>query len=147
MKFKKFFALSVFLLIAITVADFFAFKNFWYWRWRWFDQPMHFAGGLLAGLVAIQIFLFFYKKSWRQINGLELAVVSILAGLLIGVLWEFLEFTADKMHVARVELRTLDMLYQGWRGSFKDLLFDIIGSLTAAILFLSSFLWRNKKAR
>lgn len=145
MKFKGFFIFSLFLLILVTVLNLLAFKNFWYWRWRWFDQPMHFIGGLLAGLVAVQIFLFFFHRRWRDVGGGEIILASILGALLVGILWEFLEFTADKLYVARVELKTLDMVYQGWRGSLHDLLFDLIGSLTSAILFLISFIWKAKK--
>jgi hypothetical protein len=146
-KFKKFFSLSVCLLVAITVLDFLAFKNFWYWRWPWFDKPMHFMGGLLAGLVAIQLFLYFRRRHLRDVSGLDFALVSLLAAVVIGGLWEVLEFTADKFYVAHVELKTLDMLYNGWQGSLKDLLFDLIGSVVATILFLISFIWQNKKAR
>ncbi len=108
---------------------------------------MHFLGGLLAGLVAIQLFLYFKRKSLREVSGLDLALVSVMAAIIIGGLWEFIEFTADKFYIARVELKTLNMVYNGWRGSLKDLLFDLIGSLVAIILFLISFIWQNKKAR
>jgi hypothetical protein len=145
MKFRGFFIFSLFLLISVTVLNFLAFKNFWYWHWPWFDQPMHFMGGLLAGLVSVQIFLFFFHKDWRDVGGGEIILISLAGSLLVGILWEFLEFTADKLYVARVELKTLGMLYEGWRGSLHDLLFDLIGSLTAAILFLTSFIWQIKK--
>jgi hypothetical protein len=144
-KFKGFFIFSLFLLILVTVLDFLAFENFWYWRWRWFDQPMHFIGGLFAGLVAIQIFLYFFHRRWRDVGGGEIILASIAGALLVGVAWEWLEFTADKLYVARVELKTLNMLYTGWRGSLHDLLFDMIGALTSAILFLASFIWQTKK--
>ncbi|MFA6254011.1 MAG: hypothetical protein WC640_01970 [Candidatus Paceibacterota bacterium] len=145
MKFKGFFIFSLCLLVLITVLDFLAFKHFWYWRWRWFDQPMHFMGGLLAGLVAIQIFLFFFHRDWRKVRGEEIILAGVLGALLIGIIWELIEFTADKLYVARVELKTLDMLYHGWRGSLHDILFDLIGALTSAILFLISFIWQTKK--
>jgi len=146
-KFKKFFILSVCLLIVITVLNLLAFKNFWYWQWPWFDEPMHFMGGLLSGLVAIQLFLYFRRKSLREISGLDLAFVGLTSAIAIGGLWEFLEFTADKLYIARVELKTLNMVYTGWYGSLKDLLFDLIGSLVAIILFLISFIWQRKKAQ
>ena len=145
MKFKGFFIFSLFLLVLVTALNFLAFKNFWYWRWRWFDQPMHFIGGLFAGLVAIQIFLFFFHRRWQEVNGGEIILASIIGALVIGITWEFLEFTADKLYIARVELKTLNMLYTGWRGSLHDLIFDLIGALTSAILFLISFIWSRKK--
>lgn len=108
---------------------------------------MHFLGGLLAGLVAIQIYLYFKgKDGWRRAGG-EVALVSVVAAIVVGGLWEWLEFNADKWHVVRVELKTLGMIYQGWRGSLHDLLFDLIGAVTASILFFSTFLWQNKKAK
>lgn len=102
-------------------------------------------GGLFAGLVAIQIYLFFFHKQWKEVGGSEIILVSITGALLVGIIWELLEFTADKFYVARVELKTLGMLYQGWRGSLHDLLFDLIGAITSAILFLISFIWQIKK--
>lgn len=106
---------------------------------------MHFAGGLLAGLVAIQLFLFFFHKQWKDVGGGQIILASIGGALMVGTIWEWLEFTADKFSIARIELKTLDMLYTGWRGSLHDLLFDLIGALTSAILFLLSFIWRIKK--
>ena len=78
-------------------------------------------------------------------GGEEIILASLVGALVVGIIWEFIEFTADKLYVARVELKTLDMLYRGWRGSLHDLLFDLIGAITSAILFLSSFIWRTKK--
>ncbi len=83
----------------------------------------------------------------REISGLDLAFVGLTSAIAIGGLWEFLEFTADKLYIARVELKTLNMVYTGWYGSLKDLLFDLIGSLVAIILFLISFIWQRKKAQ
>lgn len=145
MKFKGFFIFSLLLLVLVTVLDVLAFRNFWYWRWRWFDQPMHFMGGLLASLVAIQIYLFFFHRRWRDVGGGEIVLTALVGALTMGVIWEFLEFTADKLYIARIELKTLDMLYHGWRGSLHDLIFDLIGALVSAILFLISFLWQSKK--
>jgi len=144
-KFKKFFILSICLLVVITVLDFFAFKNFWYWRWPWFDQPMHFLGGLLTGLVAIQIYLHLRGRDGWQRAGGEIALISIVVAILVGGLWEWLEFTADKLSIMRVEFKTLGMAYQGWRGSLHDLLFDLIGAVTATILFFITFIWSRTK--
>lgn len=145
MKFRSFFVLSCLLFFLVIVLNILAFQNYWYWLMPWFDKLMHFLGGLVSGLVAIQIYLFFRKKSWRELPGLDLALVSLLGALAIGLVWETLEFSADKLFIARVELKTLAMVYDGWRGSLKDILFDVIGSLTAAILFLTSFIWSRKK--
>lgn len=104
-------------------------------------------GGLLSSLVAIQLFLYFWKKDLREVSGLDLAFVGVTSAIIIGGLWELLEFTADKLYIARVELKTLDMVYTGWYSSLKDLLFDLIGSLVAIILFLISFIWQRKKVQ
>lgn len=147
MKFKKFFIFSVFLLTLISALNILAFRNFWYWRWRWFDEPMHFLGGLLAGLVAIQIFLYWKQRRNSSITGWDIGLISLIAALAVGSFWELLEFTADQAHIARVELKTLMMVGEGWRGSLKDLIFDLIGSMVAAILFLFSLLCPKKKAQ
>lgn len=108
---------------------------------------MHFLGGLVSGLVAIQIYLYLFRKNHQQVSGLDLALVAVVTALLIGGTWELLEFSADKLSIARVELKTMDMVYQGWRGSLKDLLFDMIGAISSAILFLTSFIWQRKKVQ
>lgn len=104
-------------------------------------------GGLVSGLVAIQVYLYFFKINKKKVSGLDLALVAMFTAVTVGGLWELLEFSADKLSIARVELKTMDMVYQGWRGSLKDLLFDMIGAITSAILFLTSFIWQRQKAQ
>lgn len=147
MKFKRFFILSSILFVLVVVLNFFAFQNYWYWLWPWFDKWMHFLGGLVSGLVAIQVYLYFFKINKKKVSGLDLALVAMFTAVTVGGLWELLEFSADKLSIARVELKTMDMVYQGWRGSLKDLLFDMIGAITSAILFLTSFIWQRQKAQ
>ena len=72
---------------------------------------MHFLGGLVSGLVAIQIYLYFFKKNRQQVSGLDLALVAVAIAITIGGAWELLEFSADKLSIARVELKTMDMVY------------------------------------
>ena len=147
MKFKKFFILNIFLLLVLVTLNFFAFQNFWYWRWPWFDQPMHFVGGLVLGLAAIQLFLYLFRRRAREISGWDIALVAVASALLVGGLWEWFEFTADRQLVARVELKTLNMVYDGWAGSLKDLIFDLAGGVTAASLFLMALLWQKHRAQ
>lgn len=146
MKFKSFFIFSLILLTTIISLNFFAFRYYWYWRWRWFDKPMHFLGGLLVGLVFFQLYFYFFKRDkFEGISIWEIFMLSLLPILLIGIGWELLEFTADQIYVFHVNLKTIGLIYQGWRESVADLTFNFMGSMTAGILLMSNLLWQTKK--
>ena len=37
------------------------------------------------------------------------------------------------------------MLYGGWRDALRDLFFDLLGSLSAASLFITNLIWIKRK--
>ncbi|MFA5737039.1 MAG: DUF2238 domain-containing protein [Candidatus Paceibacterota bacterium] len=142
MKFKSFFILSLILVVGIALLDFFAFKYFWYWRLPWFDKTMHFFGGFLIALVAIQFYLYLSSK---PLTGKRLIVLSVVPALFVGCLWELFEFTAERIYFSEIALKNFGMLYGGWQDSLRDLFFDLFGSLSAVSLFISNLIWTKRK--
>jgi hypothetical protein len=134
----------IFILSLHTVAT----VRFWYWTYPWFDIPMHFLGGILAALTFIWLwrkyFPNFSPKGAEQISSLGgsenlfalLLILSFVA--LVGVLWEFAEFLFDVFISAGGYARVVQ---QDAVDTLTDLLFDLLGGLTAAITFL---IGRNK---
>lgn len=134
--------MSLIIAVFIVLLDFFAFKFFWYWRLRWFDKPMHFLGGFLVALVAMQLYFFL---SARPLTGWRLIALSIVPALMVGGLWELFEFTTERFYFSEIVLKTAGMLYGGWQDTLRDLFFDLLGSLTAVSLFISNLIWIKRK--
>ena len=95
MKFKGFFILSLILFATIVLLDFFAFKYFLYWHFRWFDKPMHFLGGFLVALVALQLY---FALSTRPLTGWRLVALSVFSALLGRCLWAIFELNAERLY-------------------------------------------------
>lgn len=82
--------LTLFVTQIVLVAGlfsfhfFFALPNDWYWHYVWLDVPMHFLGGLWAGLAV----------TWGlRFLGFRASFMMVYAGvLLIGVAWEVYEY-------------------------------------------------------
>ena len=142
MKFKGFFIFSLIFFATIALLDCFAFKYFLYWHFRWFDKPMHFLGGFLVALVALQLY---FALSTRPLTGWRLVALSVFPALLVGCLWELFEFTAERFYFSAITLKTFGMLYGGWRDALRDLFFDLLGSLSAASLFITNLIWIKRK--
>ena len=125
----------LFLLIFIIVVHILAMANFWYWTISWLDIPMHFLGGFW---VAAFFFWLFGKKlsqEYKKILGGNFLILLILClGFvsLIGVLWEFYEFSYDHYIFSKNFL----LLAQGdTTDTMTDLLMDLVGGFAVIILY------------
>lgn len=98
----------------------------------WLDKPMHFLGGML---VAAFLFWFLFPVKVQINNFFWLAVVLVSLVLLVGVLWEFAEFTFLNRLVAYVFKTPFLPMTLG--DTLGDLLFDLLGGLGfAGVYFL-----------
>ncbi|MCX6714112.1 MAG: hypothetical protein NTV48_03355 [Candidatus Vogelbacteria bacterium] len=138
--------LEAVILPLLGVLNYLAFKNYWYWRYPWFDKPMHFLGGLALGFFGLITYIYFFNNpaGVRKIDW-KMWPISLSPTLLIGIIWEGLEFKASKIYVANVYLKTFGMFFRGGEESLKDLMFDFIGALSAILLFLIIILCQKKK--
>ena len=123
----------LFLLIVIAVVNAVAEVYHWYWTMRWFDIPMHFSGGMwLAGMA---LWWVYFRKGVTPRGFLALWGVSVVAAFGIGFLWEGYEAVISFATVGHMN-NLLDTL--------GDLLFDILGGTTVAILVHKRELFKSK---
>lgn len=118
-----------FLLIMIAIVNGLAETYHWYWVYRWFDMPMHFAGGMWLGGMAI--WYFYFRKEVVPRSFLALFATSILIAFGVGFLWEVFEAVVSISTVGHMN----DIL-----DTLGDLLFDILGGTTVAGLVY----WKTK---
>ena len=113
----------VIFLIAIAVVNALADVNHWYWTMKWFDTPMHIAGG--AWLAGFGVWWQYFRRGVVAPGFLQLLGVCLVYALSIGLLWEAYEAVVSFFTVGHMN-EIPDTL--------GDLLFDIIGGTTVAIL-------------
>lgn len=82
------------LLYIITTLHLSALYFFWYWSIWWFDILVHFLGGVWIGGMALLIF-FLGKSDTKLLKTSSAYILSVVAVLVIGVLWEVFEFSLD----------------------------------------------------
>jgi uncharacterized membrane protein YjdF len=127
---KFIFSFLIFILSIHTLAT---IKS-WYWTIWWFDIPMHFLGGIGAALTFIWLWRkYFPDFSPSGSENLFALLLTLSFVALIGVLWEFAEFLFDFFISAGGYAKVVQ---QGAVDTFTDLFFDLLGGLTAAIIFL-----------
>lgn len=122
----------IFLFAAIMIVHGFALGFQLYWKNGWLDNILHFSGGIWVALV----FLWLVKKFPRYASFSQSKILTIFAGLsmaaLIGVGWEFFEYSFDwaignRWDLPRAQLGLVDTM--------SDLFFDLFGALIALLGF------------
>lgn len=94
-----------------------------YWVLPWYDVLMHFLGGLWLGLM---VFALAHRSVPHLLQHRVVMVLAIISGaLLVGFLWELMEFFID------ILLGT-NTFQPNLPDTMADLGFDILGSLVAA---------------
>lgn len=120
---SRLFPLPLFaLIVSIAVVNFLAEIYSWYWRMRWFDAPMHFAGGIW--LAATVLWIQYERKGRPLPNFYKILVVSLVAAVGIGFLWEIFE--------ALLSLKLLGHI-NAMPDTLGDLFFDTLGGIAAAV--------------
>ena len=108
------------LMILLTILGHGAGVAGLYWAYSWFDTPMHFLGGLAAGVLALDIWHFAMRAPYgRHVRILRVLFVLGLVSL-IGVLWELHEYLLDLRHYPAV-------LQPSIADTMKDLMMDLLG--------------------
>ncbi len=124
-------AVLFFLIWGITLFHLAAEQYYWYWQYRWLDIPMHFLGGVWLGLAGIWVI---YHIEWfKNIRDRTTPLLAaLLAGLVIGILWEGYEFV-----VWQLAGNGLPIGY--WEDTAKDIVIDIIGAYCGYLLYRCCF--------
>lgn len=113
---------GIFLIAALTLAvsHFFFLEFYLYWRYEWIDMPMHFLGGVVAGLGFLALPDFFPK-----LNSRWLSVWSTLSFvILVAIGWEIFE----------VAIGVIFDEGQYILDTSLDLLFGTLGGLVAYVV-------------
>lgn len=118
------------LIFFLFIAQLLATKFYWYYSIWYFDMPMHFLGGFWSGLFVIWV-LSDGNLSHRL--SVKLIFNILFFVLLIGVLWEIFEFSANNYFVKNLFLaNSLD--------SISDIFFDLAGGIVAVLYFLKKIM-------
>jgi hypothetical protein len=128
---KKLFKTLAFLVILLFVLNHIASKFYLYYSLWWIDMPMHFLGGICAGLFMVWLLPsenLFSELSWKYVFKIFLGV------LLIGVLWEVFEIIFNNI-IAQISFDARDTIH--------DISFDLSGGLYA-ILYI---IWKKQQKK
>jgi uncharacterized membrane protein YjdF len=134
---------AVFFLIIILIINLFGLYYRWYLDYPWFDQVLHFSGGFLVAM----FFSSYLKEQLFVGSKLKNTLIIVGVAIFIGVIWEFLEYLASltligpiytTFHIKAYFIGDLD-------DTINDLLMDILGAITFALIFLHSF--RSSKSQ
>jgi len=131
---RNLFIKLTYLLYTIVALHALALYFSWYWSIWWYDIVVHFLGGFWVGGLALW-FCFFRKSSNTTLGNLKVYIISILAVIVIGVLWELFEFSLDTFVVFQTN-NVLDTI--------SDLAADVAGALTASILIMNKKYIKNE---
>ena len=124
---KKFILIN----LAILILSQSAYSNFeWFKNLPFVDKPMHFLGGVLA----VSLLLYFFEKrpdlfSLPENKSVSLIIIVSFAAL-IGLLWEFYEYSVEYYFFRLSGVTVLDMALGDTLG---DLFFDLLGGFAAGI--------------
>lgn len=128
------------LPLALAVGNFFSIYFGWYSdpRFDWIDIPLHFLGG-----VFVVLFFWWLGGKYQRFNlfhndFLKNLIVYLSLAALVGVLWEFFEFSFDYFFVNSARFNYLNLAQVSKADTMADLFFDLVGGFAAGI-FLSQF--------
>lgn len=98
----------------------------------WADIALHFSGGIFVGLFAIW-FIFNKANLPMQKEKLPFYIIFILVvsfAALIGVLWEFYEFTLDEITGYK---SSKIVMQENLKDTMGDLFFDLLGAVSSLV--------------
>ncbi len=124
--------LALAVLFAILSIHILSIFQRWYITWEWIDIPLHVAGGAWVALA----FFYFQRRYALLFSALPflfalIAVTGVV--MLVGVMWEWLEFGFDYIFVPiHAEWRA----QSGLTDTMGDLLADLVGGVLVGVYFL-----------
>lgn len=114
--FTKLFGTQFILVLVIGVIHSIFLWYSVYWRFVWLDVPVHFLGGIWAGLFAWWFIRDVYRLKLKGLHSLLMVLTTVLA---IGVGWEVFEVVIGTPQAANY-----------WFDTKLDLTMDTFGGLT-----------------
>ncbi|MCD8494516.1 MAG: hypothetical protein LRY41_02935 [Candidatus Pacebacteria bacterium] len=116
---------SLVLIWVILCAHVYALNHYLYWIYPWFDVLMHILGGTWVGVTYGALIM--HRHTQTSLSFMSIYMRTLLAVLIIGALWEGMEFFIDTFFNTRMfQLSPLDTL--------KDMISNGIGATIASII-------------
>jgi hypothetical protein len=122
------------LLILVLAVQAVGITENWFLSFTWLDNILHFAGGLWVGIF---FFYFFPKETLAKTirSGSSRYLIALLAlsfVALIGVGWEFFEFSLDRIFTI---LGAAALNQPSLQDTMSDLLLDLLGGGFSVLLY------------
>jgi|ETN02SMinimDraft_4_1059925.scaffolds.fasta_scaffold126046_1 hypothetical protein len=89
----KIFLALIFTGLIVAILHTVALFYYLYWIFEWFDILMHFLGGLFAAFVSLFAYKFLLSEKFH--NNKMLLINTLIAVLIIGIVWEIFELYFD----------------------------------------------------
>lgn len=110
--------------MVLGVLHFLGQTFYFYWDLRWYDNLAHFLGGLSMGFMCLWIWYASGLFGKSAPNKKQAFLVALIAGMVIGLGWEFFEFANGVANP--IGSYALD--------TFNDLISDFVGTVVAGII-------------
>lgn len=123
-------AMEFIYILFIFLAQFLGSVVNLYNKVWWYDLFMHFISGILTSFLALEVLCWF--NNYKEKNKIFNALFIISLSLMIAVLWEFCEFTADTLFGMNVQHN----METGVKDTMQDMLVAFLGSIIVSVLYL-----------
>lgn len=110
----------------LWIVNSLAMKYLWYVIIPWFDMPMHYLGGVWAGMLSLFFAITYIVPRYPALSRVHRALLVMASVLIIGLGWELFEFILGKVTYIN---------FGDFADTISDLLFDMLGAGSALILF------------
>ena len=128
-------SLQIVITLFIFAAQFLGELHDFYYRFPWWDNMLHCISGSVLGIIGF-MFVYFLNKTHIKKTKLSPFFIVLFAfcfAVMIGVVWEIFEFSADRMlglNMQKFRLPEEDGLVD----TMTDLIVDSIGAIIVAIV-------------
>lgn len=135
--FSKFIVLFFLAIIAMHAA---AIYFSLYWIVWWFDNVMHFFGGIWVSFFAVWLLYFSGKTNLNDSSIFSVIIIILGITALGAVLWEFFEFSFDKIIFGKIEdvIKLAGPAQLGVADTMSDLFFGLLGGLVGGLFFIKN---------
>ena len=113
----------IFIFASLILGQF----NKFYEKFHWYDAFLHFISALVFGIIGFLIIYVFYSTNRLKIPRAVVILYSFSFALMIGALWEILEFIIDRSFGTNLQVNSLE-------DTMVDLILDAVGALLASFV-------------
>lgn len=113
----------VFIFASITLGQF----NEFYDKFHWYDAVLHFISATVFGIVGFLILYIFYSTNRLRIPHALIILFAFSFAVMIGVIWEILEFILDRTIGTNLQVNSLE-------DTMVDMILNTVGGLAASVV-------------